>query len=43
VSDFSSPLLALAIAGGILIVGSLSVLMWEVPVASDAGVSEVGE
>ncbi|WP_210424180.1 MFS transporter [Halorussus ruber] len=43
VSDLSSPLLALAIAGGVLIVGSLSVLVWEVPVAADAGASEVGE
>ncbi|WP_208023482.1 MFS transporter [Halorussus pelagicus] len=35
VSDFSSPLLALAIAGGVLIVGSLAVVAWEVPVAAE--------
>jgi len=44
VSDFSSPLLALAVAGGVLIAGSLAVLAWEVPVTVDERSSaEVGE
>ncbi|WP_321111660.1 MFS transporter [Halorussus salinisoli] len=43
VSDFSSPLLALAIAGLVLIAGSLAVLVWEVPVAAERPSTELGE
>ncbi|MFC7081226.1 MFS transporter [Halorussus caseinilyticus] len=43
VSDVSSPLLALAIAGGVLIAGSLAVLAWEVPVSAGESAAEVGE
>ncbi|USZ69199.1 MFS transporter [Halorussus salilacus] len=41
-SDVSSPLLALAVAGVVLIAGSLAVVAWEVPVASDGPASELG-
>ncbi|WP_202932530.1 MFS transporter [Halorussus salinus] len=43
VSDFSSPLLALAIAGGVLVAGSLAVLAWEVPVAADRPTADASE
>jgi len=43
VSDFSSPLLALAIAGGVLIAGSLAVLAWEIPVAADRPTAEASD
>lgn len=42
-SDLSSPLLALAVAGGALIVGSAVVLAWEVPVATRASGSAKSE
>jgi MFS family permease len=43
VSDFSSPLLALAIAGGVLVAGSLAVLAWEIPVAADRPTADPSE
>ncbi|WP_458186362.1 MFS transporter [Haladaptatus sp. NG-WS-4] len=36
-SDVTSPLTALAVAGGVLVLGSLAVLGWESPVKSAAG------
>ncbi|WP_225741168.1 MFS transporter [Halorussus halophilus] len=42
-SDLSSPLLALAVAGVALILGSAAVLVWEVPVAKRAGGSTKSE
>lgn len=36
-SDAASPLTALAVAGGVLVVGSLAVLGWESPVKSSTG------
>ena len=37
ISDAVSPLFALAIAGGVLIVGSGAILAWEVPISAAAG------
>jgi MFS family permease len=39
ISDVVSPLFALAVAGGVLIVGSGMILAWEVPIPAEAGES----
>jgi hypothetical protein len=36
-SDAVSPLFALAVAGGVLIVGSGAILAWEAPISAEAG------